>query len=154
MAVLLQKNGIQVFNEEKLEQIEKVIYKYEISLEIRRMSMFAVLYRFYIIPGAESDYQRLWNQIVNYFIVYRGAIGSCLHKAEDGLWLAYSRWPDKAARDASWPGEGEPSESLPEEIKMAIVKIKTCIDQDRKLPEIWMEVVDDSLLKNALSFNL
>ena len=59
--------------------------------------------------------------------------------------LAYSRWPDKATRDASWPGESAPLDVLPDEIRKAVIKIQHCIDQTQKLPEICMEVVDDLL---------
>jgi len=67
--------------------------------------MFAVIYRSYIKPGLEDKYQKLWNQVTNYFIEHRGAIGSSLHKTEDGIWLVYSRWPDKTRRDASWSSD-------------------------------------------------
>jgi len=69
-----------------------------------------------------------------------------LHKTAEGYWLAYSRWPDKATRDASWPGENAPSNVLPDDIKEAIIEIKNCIDQERKFPEICMEIVDDLLI--------
>jgi heme-degrading monooxygenase HmoA len=107
--------------------------------------MFAVIYQSYLKPGRESDYQKAWRQIANHFVSHRGALGSCLHKAEDGKWIAYSRWPDKATRDASWPGENSPSRELPEEIRQAMLLVKDCIDQDRKLPEICMDVVNDLL---------
>lgn len=110
--------------------------------------MFAVIYRSYIKPELEIEYQRLWKQIANYFIKYRGAIGSCLHKTEEGIWLAYSRWPDKATRDASWPGDNAPSDDLPDALKEAVIRIKECGDPNRKLPEICMEIVDDLLLPN------
>ncbi len=106
--------------------------------------MFAVIYRSYIKPELEERYQKLWNQVASYFIQHRGAIGSCLHKTEDGIWLAYSRWPDKETRDASWSSDNT-VEDLPPAIKEAIVKMKDCGDQNRKLPEICMEVVDDLL---------
>ncbi len=106
--------------------------------------MFAVIYRSCIRPELEERYQKLWNQIASYFIQHRGAIGSCLHKTEDGIWLAYSRWPDKATRDASWSSDNT-VEDLPRAIKEAIMKMKDCGDQNRKLPEICMEVVDDLL---------
>lgn len=106
--------------------------------------MFAVIYRSYIKTELEESYQQLWNQVASYFIQHRGAIGSCLHKTEDGIWLAYSRWPDKATRDASWSSDNA-VEDLPPTIKEAIVKMKDCGDQNRKLPEICMEVVDDLL---------
>jgi hypothetical protein len=81
----------------------------------------------------------------SYFREHRGALGSCLHKTEDGLWLAYSRWPDKATRDASWPSEGSPNDQLPVSIQQAILGIKACIDQDKKYPEICMDVIEDLL---------
>ena len=107
--------------------------------------MFAVIYQSYLKPGREEAFQQAWHQIANYFVTKRGALGSCLHKAEDGKWIAYSRWPDKATRDASWPLDGDPSNELPEEIRQAILMVKDCIDQDQKLPDICMDVVRDLL---------
>lgn len=109
--------------------------------------MFAVIYRSYIKPEKETEYQQLWQQIAAYFKQHCGALGSCLHKTEEGIWLAYSRWPDKKTRDAAWPGENNPSAVLPAEIREAIIKIKDCGDPERKLPEICMEVVSDLLGK-------
>ncbi|MBX3709994.1 MAG: hypothetical protein KIT56_08010 [Gammaproteobacteria bacterium] len=112
--------------------------------------MFAVIYRAFIKPGLELEYQEAWRQVASYFVKNRGAIGSCLHKTTEGMWVAYSRWPDKATRDASWPGENAPADILPDEIKKAIVIIQNCIDQTKKLPDICMEVVDDLLHTNQL----
>jgi hypothetical protein len=108
--------------------------------------MFAVIYRGFVKPGFEAEYQKIWHQIAQYFIQHCGAIGSCLHQTEDGMWLAYSRWPNKATRDAAWPGENAASEkSFPDEIQKAIVMLKNYLDLDRKLPEICMTVMDDLL---------
>lgn len=107
--------------------------------------MFAAIYRGYVKAELEVEYQQAWHQVAQYFIARCGALGSCLHKTEEGMWLAYSRWPDKATRDAAWPGENEPSTKLPEEIRKAIGIIKKCLDPDRKLPEICMTVIDDLL---------
>ena len=73
--------------------------------------MFAVIYQGYVKPGCESQYKKAWHDVAKYFVEKRGAIGSCLHCTSEGLWLAYSRWPDKKTRDASWPGEDAPSSS-------------------------------------------
>ena len=108
--------------------------------------MFAVIYRAFIKPGFELEYQEAWRRVASYFMKNRGAIGSCLHKTNEGMWVAYSRWPDKATRDASWPGENAPSDVLPDEIKKVIITIQNCMDQTQKLPEICMEVVDDLLI--------
>ncbi len=75
------------------------------------------------------------------FCAARGALGSSLHRTEDGLWVAYSRWPDKATRNASWQGEDSPSGDLPKDIQQAIVSIQDCLDLDRKIPEICMELI-------------
>ncbi|WP_133138801.1 antibiotic biosynthesis monooxygenase family protein [Legionella genomosp. 1] len=107
--------------------------------------MFAVIYRSYIKPELENEYQKLWNLVASYFIQNRGAIGSCLHKTEDGIWLAYSRWPDKATRDASWSSESNSVNDLPDEIKAAITKMKACGIEECRLPEICMDIVDDLL---------
>ena len=75
----------------------------------------------------------------------RGAVGSCLHRTTDGLWVAYSRWPDKKTRDASWPGEQAPSSELPQEIREAVLTIKNCLDETRKIPDLCLDVVEDLL---------
>lgn len=113
--------------------------------------MFAVIYRFKLKPHQETIYKECWEKIVNYFIEKRGAIGSCLHKGTDGLWVAYSRWPDKATRDASWPGENEPSQELPQEIRDVILKIQALKEENQDLEqyeEICLEVIEDRLVKN------
>lgn len=35
----------------------------------------------------------------------RGALGSRLHRAEDGTWVAYAQWPSKAAWEKSRSSE-------------------------------------------------
>lgn len=105
--------------------------------------MFAVIYQGYIQPGHEQKYQEAWNKVARYFIEKRGALGCCLHRTPEGLWVAYSKWPDKKTRDNSWPGENAPSNELPEDIRKAVLIIKESLDPDRKIPEICMEVVED-----------
>ena len=114
--------------------------------------MFAVIYRAFIKPGLELEYQEAWRECASYFVKCRGALGSCLHKTSEGMWVAYSRWPDQQTRDASWPGENTPSSELPSEIRNAVLTIKDCLDQERKIPEICMEVIDDLLpLKHKIN---
>ncbi|WP_108651933.1 antibiotic biosynthesis monooxygenase family protein [Dongshaea marina] len=108
--------------------------------------MIAVIYRSYVEPEKENHYMQLWKTIANYFVEYRGAIGSSLHKTQEGYWLVYSRWTDQETRDKSWPSDDEPSQMLPENIRHAITEIKKCVDQSRKFPEICMEIKDDLLV--------
>lgn len=48
--------------------------------------------------------------------------------------------------DASWPEGHVPSDELPQEIREAVITIQDCLDPERKLPDICMEVVSDLLL--------
>ena len=111
--------------------------------------MFAVIYRFKLKPHQESIYKECWDKIVKYFMESRGAIGSCLHKGTDGLWVAYSRWPDKATRDASWPSDNAPSNELPNEIRAVILKMQAIKEENQDLEqyeEICLDVIKDKLL--------
>jgi hypothetical protein len=69
-----------------------------------------------------------------------------LHKTEDGMWVAYSRWPDQATRDASWPRDKENiNAEIPADIQEAIRGLKQCLDEDRQFPEICMEIIEEVL---------
>ncbi len=110
--------------------------------------MFAVIYQGYIKHGMEEDYKRAWHEVATYFVERRGSLGSRLHRTQEGLWVAYSCWPDKKTRDNSWPGDNAPSNELPDSVRQAIITIKNCIDQERNEKnqirfETCMEVVDD-----------
>ena len=105
--------------------------------------MFSVIYRGYIPDENEEEYRQLWSLIAGYFIESRGAYGSRLHKTKNGEMLAYSCWPDKETRAASWPGDDAPNEGLPETIKQAIIKIKTFTIEP--FEEIQMDVLEDKL---------
>ena len=112
--------------------------------------MFAAIYRFRLKSHQEASYIEYWNTIVDYFAEKRGAIGSCLHKSEDGLWVAYSRWPDKATRDASWPGDDAPNEELPVHIRNAISRMQEIKAENEDLEqydEICLNVIVDKLLR-------
>ena len=103
--------------------------------------MFAVIYRGKVAKNKEADYVQSWKIIARFFIQSCGAIGSCLHQAEDGTWLAYSRWPSKSMRDKAWPGIDADPSILPEAIKEAFVTLKACVIES--YPETCMEVVED-----------
>lgn len=105
--------------------------------------MIAIIYQGWLKPGMEKEYCQLWNEIATFFKKEKGAIGSCLHKTKEGLWVAYSRWPNQETRDTAWPPSTENSTNLPEEIFIKISRMKECIQE--RLPEICMEVVDNLL---------
>lgn len=109
--------------------------------------MFAVIYRSYVKAGFETQYHNCWTTIASYFISEKGALGSTLHRAENGMWVAYSKWPDKATRDAAWLHDNS---DLPVAIKEAIYSLKSCLEEENKLPEICMEVIEVAIATSKI----
>jgi hypothetical protein len=108
--------------------------------------MFSVIYQGFVKPGLEEQYRVYWKAVASYFVNSRGALGSSLHRTENGMWVAYSKWPDKATRDASWSSDKNTiSSDIPIEVQKAIIGLKDCLDGDRQFPEICMEVVEEMI---------
>lgn len=110
--------------------------------------MIAAIYRFKLKPHQEMIFQKHWHTVAEYFKEKRGAIGSCLHKGENNLWVAYSRWPNRAVRDASWPGDDAPSAELPRSVRDAIHNIQAIKKENVDLEsfeDIILDVVEDML---------
>lgn len=106
--------------------------------------LFAVVYRFYIKPTKENQYLKSWKIVSRFFTQNRGALSSTLHKTESGYWLAYSKWPNKKTRDASWQSEGV-EVTLPQNIQDEIHLMKGCLDlKKEEFPEICMDVIEES----------
>lgn len=57
--------------------------------------MFAVIYHCYVKPGREADFEEAWEEMTHEFRDVHGGLGSCLHKTDEGEYLAYARWPDR-----------------------------------------------------------
>lgn len=62
---------------------------------------FAVIYRWRIRSGMEDQFQLAWETATRSFIDERNALGSRLHKADDGSWIAYAQWPTRQAWERS-----------------------------------------------------
>jgi hypothetical protein len=58
--------------------------------------MFAVIYRWKLIPGREAQFERGWRAGTAAIAKEFGGWGSRLHRADDGTVFAYAQWPDRA----------------------------------------------------------
>lgn len=109
---------------------------------MKTQNEFAVIYRGYLRPNCEADYLKSWHLIADYFVNQCGALGSTLHQAEDGMWVAYSKWPSRETRDTAWPKDNSAvNKQFPSTIQNAITTLKNCLDPDRLLPEICTHVI-------------
>lgn len=98
---------------------------------------FAVLYRWTVAPGTEEDFIRAWSEAT---AAYRsiGALGSRLHRADDGALYAYAEWPSREA----WQAAGKES-PVPAAVG-AVMKASTVTFEMIPLP-----IVTDLLARRA-----
>jgi heme-degrading monooxygenase HmoA len=58
--------------------------------------MFAVIYRWRVIPGLEAQFERGWAAGTAAIAAEFGGWGSRLHRGERNVYVAYAQWPDEA----------------------------------------------------------
>ena len=56
---------------------------------------FAVIYNWRIRDGQEESFRHAWEIVTKLLKLERGALGSRLHRDEDGSFVAYAQWPDR-----------------------------------------------------------
>jgi heme-degrading monooxygenase HmoA len=59
--------------------------------------MFVAMYRWTCKPGREADFREAWRRGTEAIARTFGGLGSRLHRAEDGAFVAYAEWADEAA---------------------------------------------------------
>lgn len=94
--------------------------------------MFIALYRLKLKSGQEENFRESWRRITEEIYLKHGSLGSRLHKAEDGTWVAYAQWSDKK----SWLTRSKSLEDLE-----ALTWFRESIDIS--YPDLYMEVTDD-----------
>ena len=57
---------------------------------------FHVVYRWRLREGSEASFRAAWSAVTQAIRREHGGLGSRLHRAEDGWWVAYAAWPDRA----------------------------------------------------------
>jgi len=94
----------------------------------------AVLYRWRIKPGCEDDFVAAWGRLTDVMREKCGALGSRLHRAEDGTLMAYARWPSKAVWSAA-------KENPPKSAARALMSAAIA----ERFPETHLDIVADLL---------
>ena len=56
---------------------------------------FCVIYRWVVHDGKEAECREAWARLTEALRRQRGGLGSRLHIADDGTWVAYAQWPDR-----------------------------------------------------------
>jgi hypothetical protein len=103
--------------------------------------MFIVVYRWKLKEGMEDRFRQGWRAATEAISQKYGSLGSRLHKADDGTWVAYAQWPDKerweAMRDgppADVPGFDLMRESIDDSAKTASPLFRMTVTDDYLKP--------------------
>ncbi|MFN8553070.1 MAG: antibiotic biosynthesis monooxygenase [Candidatus Obscuribacterales bacterium] len=73
--------------------------------------MFAVIYNFQVRQGQEEQFEAAWCKRTEEIKNTHGGLGSRLHRALDGRWIAYAQWPSREAWELASKGTGESTEA-------------------------------------------
>ncbi|MDT0497730.1 antibiotic biosynthesis monooxygenase [Algiphilus sp. W345] len=59
--------------------------------------MYVAVYRWTVKPGQEEQFREAWRRGTRAITRIYGSFGSRLHRDEQGRFLGYAEWPDKAS---------------------------------------------------------
>jgi heme-degrading monooxygenase HmoA len=97
--------------------------------------MIAILYRWKLRDGREEEFRAAWREVTHSIRAAHGTLGSRLHKAKDGTWVAYAQWPSVEHRERARLG--------PSANPTASARMRSCIEQS--YDETQLEMTDDLL---------
>ncbi|MGG6463674.1 antibiotic biosynthesis monooxygenase family protein [Solilutibacter silvestris] len=97
---------------------------------------FCVIYRARVHPDKEALYVSAWSKLTRLLRTERGALGSRLHKGNDGIWYAYAQWPSAEARRLAF--------LLPSVDPSAEQDVRDSISE--YFPEIVLDPIEDQLV--------
>ena len=69
--------------------------------------MFCIIYKFTVKPGYEERFRQHWSAVTQWFYQHAGSLGSRLHRASTGEFIAYAQWQTRV----QWEHERERSDA-------------------------------------------
>lgn len=97
---------------------------------------FCVLYRWRVVPGKEQQFLGAWETVTREIRDHEGGLGSRLHRASDGTWLAYAQWRNREM----W----ENADVTTEEGRAELLAFRETIEE--RMEPITLEPVADYLV--------
>ncbi len=97
-----------------------------------------VIYRYRVNPDKAQDFVAAWSRLAEVNREHYGTLGSRLHQGDDGIYYAYSRWPTRAAFDAS---EERPAQTAARALMSSAIT--------ERLSAIHMDILADYLETGA-----
>ncbi|AOE48775.1 antibiotic biosynthesis monooxygenase family protein [Kangiella sediminilitoris] len=88
--------------------------------------MLAVLLEFKVKPGAENKFVEYWEKTTDIIYNNFGSLGSKLHKADNGRFVAYAQWPSLEVYESE-QGWSEQNSIIREKMRATLVSGKPAI---------------------------
>ncbi len=63
--------------------------------------MYIVMFRFVVKPEKEAQFLAAWPATTQGIYLFKGSMGSRLHRDKRGDFIAYAQWPDEATWQAA-----------------------------------------------------
>ncbi|BBN81836.1 hypothetical protein PA25_18210 [Pseudoalteromonas sp. A25] len=63
--------------------------------------MFIVMIEFVVKEGCEKQFIEKWTKVTQGIYLFKGALGSRLHRNENGELIAYAQWPNRETWEKS-----------------------------------------------------
>ena len=101
--------------------------------------MFIAVYRWKLKEGREQIFREGWRRRTEEIYRRCGSLGSRLHRAEDGTWVAYAQWPDRR----TWEDASRVTAADTDAVKL----IRESVEMSH--PALLMEVADDLLRREG-----
>lgn len=98
--------------------------------------MFCIIYKFTVKPGYEERFRQHWSAVTQWFYQHAGSLGSRLHRASTGEFIAYAQWQTRA----QWEQQKERSDVELQRHRQAMREACEAIEVLYEL-----DVLDDSL---------
>jgi heme-degrading monooxygenase HmoA len=57
--------------------------------------MFVVMFEFVVKQGFEEQFLTAWPKTTQGIYLFKGSLGSRLHRTSDNAFIAYAQWPDE-----------------------------------------------------------
>ncbi len=98
--------------------------------------MFVIVYRWRLKVGSEQRFRVAWARMTDAIRTTRGSLGSRLHRAADGTYVAYAQWPSRAHYDRQTTSGSADADAGSE--------MAACVEE--RFPILELDVEDDRLV--------
>ena len=103
--------------------------------------MYVAFYRWRLKPGTETQFESHWREGTLLFRNEQKALGSRLHRADDGTYFAYAQWPTRELYHAE--------DNLSELHRESLRKMRECVAES--FSPVLGEVCADLLVREMES---